>query len=176
MPSALILVTGVPGVGKTTNLRAVTSRCEIVQFGTRLVAEANRLGYSVNRDALRLLPPNTLENLRNRVVASIPDRIILDMHLSIRTVDGFRAAIPDALLHAGSIRALIVLEADPAVILERRTARPGRQDDPGDREVHAHQAFNRKMVDQVRTATGCEVRYIEPDVRTLQRALEDFGC
>ena len=82
---SIVIVTGVPGVGKSTVMNAAKDfGYDIVNFGTTMFEEAQKEGVS-NRDDLRKLPVDFQKRLQKQAGEKIGqmDNVIVDTHASI---------------------------------------------------------------------------------------------
>jgi adenylate kinase len=106
-----------------------------------MLSAAKERNLVADRDGLRSLPEEVRRALRVETLASLPEEGILDTHLSIRTPHGLEPAVPMTLRPWGKI---VLLEAPPALILDRRQSRVGRADFSDSLEtIEAQQVYNR---------------------------------
>lgn len=107
-----------------------------------MLDQATREGLNLSRDDLRGLPRSERERLRSLAMRTLPESCILDIHLSTQAAQGLEPALP-AELAERRLGCVVVLQADPAVVLERRRGRGGRMD-PHDtlEDIAEQQAFN----------------------------------
>lgn len=173
---AIIIASGVPGVGKTTCLERVRSSRPIVNFGTLLLDVAVRRGLVRSRDELRELPPDQRRALRREAVSQLSPDCILDVHLSVRTRSGLEPSLPAEIAEL-PVAAVLLFEGDPSAILARRRLRTGRQD-PSDSEasIAEQQALNRTLAANVCGRTGAMLRTIETtrSIGAVVKEMADF--
>jgi adenylate kinase len=171
----LVIVTGVPGVGKTTVLTTAIATCkergvsvEHVNYGDVMFEEAKAKGFVKERDSMRRLSVKQQIFLQLKAAKKISAiaykrNVILDTHMFIRTPDGYMPGIPSwvgALLMPDSI---VLLEADPSEISKRRAkdaAIRAREADSA-AKVNEHQLLGRGGAAALSVQTGCTVAIAE---------------
>jgi adenylate kinase len=135
-----VIIVGLPGVGKTTLISKAVELlkkrdCEytVVIFGSLMLEESRELNLT-NRDQMRRLSVDEQRRLQQRAAGRIAamkeDLIIIDTHLLISTEEGYYPGLPLDLLDTIKPTNIIMISADPANILERRT-----QDKSRDRDI-----------------------------------------
>ena len=129
------IVTGIPGVGKTTVLSKVKEILDekkinnkIVNYGDYMLMTAIKLGYVNNRDEIRKLPIEKQKQLQIEAARGIAREaaeggeglLFIDTHAVIRTPSGYLPGLPKYVIEEINPRVIFLLEADPKVILERQ--------------------------------------------------------
>ena len=138
-PKRILIVVGVPGVGKTTVIKKVEAllnksgdKNSVVVFGTIMLSEAKKMGIS-DRDDIRKLNVNEQKELQNKAsdyIRTIKDEIIIvDTHLFIRTSSGFLPGIPENVIKKLKPTNLVLITASPEEIMERRATDNSRERD-----------------------------------------------
>ena len=121
---ALIVVTGIPGVGKTTVMKQAAQGMDIqfVTFGTVMVEIAQELGLVENRDDMRKLTLEQQKELQIKSAEKIAQmqNVILDTHCTVKTPQGYMPGLPEWVITRLKPRAIVVVEADPKEIFDRR--------------------------------------------------------
>ena len=149
-PKRILIVVGVPGVGKTTVIKKVEAllnksgdKNSVVVFGTIMLSEAKKMGIS-DRDDIRKLNVNEQKELQNKAsdyIRTIKDElIIVDTHLFIRTPSGFLPGIPENVIKKLKPTNLVLITASPEEILERRAT-----DNSRDRDMISIEDINREL-------------------------------
>ena len=149
-PKRILIVVGVPGVGKTTVIKKVETllnksgdKNSVVVFGTIMLSEAKKMGIS-DRDDIRKLNVNEQKELQNKAsdyIRTIKDElIIVDTHLFIRTPSGFLPGIPENVIKKLKPTNLVLITASPEEILERRAT-----DNSRDRDMLSIEDINREL-------------------------------
>jgi len=167
----LVIVTGVPGVGKTTVLTSAIAICKErgvdvmhVNYGDVMFEEATAKGLVKGRDEMRRLPIKeqvALQLSAAKKIRSIAEKsnVILDTHMFIRTPDGYMPGIPSWVAESLLPDSIVLLEADPESISKRRMKDVGirtREDDEPYR-IDEHQLMGRGGAAAISVLTGCTV-------------------
>jgi adenylate kinase len=157
-----IVITGVPGVGKSTviNAAAEASKLKVVVYGTEMFQLAKERGLVEHRDQMRALPPDTQRELQEAAakrIAGMGD-VIVDTHCTIKTPRGFLPGLPEWVAKGLDLRQVILVEADPAEIAARRAKDATRvRDEDQPASIDEHQRQNRYAAWAVATLTGATV-------------------
>ncbi|MCE4602167.1 MAG: adenylate kinase [Desulfurococcales archaeon] len=142
-PFRVVIVTGVPGVGKTTVLSKLEEiaekegiRVKIVNYGSYMLETALREGLVENRDQLRHLPLRRQLELQRLAAQKIiedaanelsgDDVLIIDTHALVRTSAGYWPGLPRHVLDELKPDMIALIEAKPDVIVERQARDRGR--------------------------------------------------
>ncbi|MEM4679287.1 MAG: AAA family ATPase, partial [Candidatus Jordarchaeales archaeon] len=98
---AVVVVTGVPGVGKTTVIdnaieaaRKEGMKITLMNYGTVMLEIAKAKGLVENRDQMRKLPSNIQREVQKLAAEKIADAakegiVVVDTHMLINTPEGF---------------------------------------------------------------------------------------
>jgi len=167
----LVIVTGVPGVGKTTVLTSAIAICKErgvdikhVNYGDVMFEEATARGLVKDRDEMRRLPVKdqvALQLSAAKRIRSIAERsnVMLDTHMFIRTPDGYMPGIPSWVAESLLPDSIVLLEADPESISKRRMKDVGirtREDDEPSK-INEHQLMGRGGAAAISVLTGCTI-------------------
>lgn len=145
MGSNIIIITGVPGSGKTTVLNEIVKEyplVKIVNFGEQMMQQASLNG--IDRDLLRKLPLSKQQEVSMAVankIAYLEGLTIVDMHTLIKTPLGFHPGLPEHILKVLRPCAIAIIESLPSIIYERRRQDTVRRKDletVEDIEHHQH--------------------------------------
>ncbi|MFN2434133.1 MAG: adenylate kinase [Nitrososphaeraceae archaeon] len=126
----IVIIVGVPGVGKSTIISNATSTLQNkgttlsrVVFGSVMFEEAKKLGIN-NRDQIRKLTVNVQQRLQNMAadhITGLSDLlVVVDTHLFIKTQSGYYPGLPMNLILKLNPERLILITANPEEILNRR--------------------------------------------------------
>ncbi|QKQ99944.1 adenylate kinase [Metallosphaera tengchongensis] len=130
------IVTGIPGVGKTTVLNTIkeiltknNAKFIIMNYGDYMLKTAIELKYVNNRDEIRKLPLNLqrelqLEAARNifRDASSLGDGLsFLDTHAVVRTPGGYLPGLPKHIIEILQPQVIFLIESEPEQILKRQS-------------------------------------------------------
>ncbi len=136
-PFRVVVVTGVPGVGKTTvlgHLERLAAKegfqVKVVNFGTYMLETALREGLVKHRDEMRKLPLRRqleLQRLAARRIAEdaareLPENaaLIIDTHALVKTVAGYWPGLPKHVLDELKPDMIAVIEASPEEVAARQ--------------------------------------------------------
>jgi len=161
----VIVVTGIPGVGKTTVMKQAAEGIDIkfVTFGSVMIDIAKEIGLVKDRDEMRKLTLDQQKDLQIRSaekVASMGD-VILDTHCTVKTPKGYMPGLPEWVLKKLKPTAIVVVEADPDEIFNRRAKDATRNRDPdSEEEIAEHQQINRAAAMSYATLTGATVKIV----------------
>jgi adenylate kinase len=134
------IVVGIAGVGKSTVISRAAellsqknTKATIIVFGTLMFEESKKMGLK-NRDEMRKLSiedQHLLQDIAAKKIAQMNEEIlIIDTHMFINTTEGYYPGIPSRLLEILKPSYLIMIAADPAEIVRRRTT-----DNTRDRDI-----------------------------------------
>ncbi|MHA1959150.1 MAG: adenylate kinase [Candidatus Thorarchaeota archaeon] len=185
----IVIVTGIPGVGKTT---VVNTAVEIVlnnhgesvlvlNFGTAMFEVALDKGYVKDRDELRKMPTLRQREIQRLAGEAIADkgkeaRVIVDTHTLIQTENGYLIGLPEWVSKAIQPKTVVLVEADSGNIAGRRSSDETRtRDDQLVDEIQIHQEMCRAAAVSVGTLTGATVRIIKNREGQVQKAAEELA-
>lgn len=152
MSMNIIIVTGVPGCGKTTVLNhVVRSRPDIpiINYGDVMLQEASAL--NIHRDAMRRLPLSQQQQIGLQAAKKIAQNshpiIIVDTHAYIKTPLGYCPGIPLPVLNVLNPKIIAMIECSPSSIYERRHSDSFRnRDKESIQQIEYHQNINRSFL------------------------------
>lgn len=169
-----MIVTGVPGVGKSSVMEGVSKAfaVPIVNYGSIMFEEANARKLADSRDLMRKLPAETQRQIQSKAaerIGAMADAII-DTHCLIKTREGYLPGIPMTVLSLIAPHGIVLVEAPPAQIFARRQKDQSRTRDPDtEAAIDEHQAMNRAAACAMAVVSGATVKV----VANLDRGLED---
>lgn len=127
------VVTGLPGVGKSTVLnelerlaKQADKKVQIVNFGTIMLELAKKKNKDIARDEIRLKPISFQHKLQANAASTIAkmakggSTLIVDTHMMVRTDSGYWAGLPIYVLKKLQPDFFVLIEAPPEEILNRR--------------------------------------------------------
>ncbi len=172
-----IVVTGVPGVGKTTVMEAAAKAgdLKVVVYGSEMFRVAEAEGVVKDRDEMRRLAPAEQKRIQVAAAASIAAQgdVIVDTHASIRTPQGYLPGLPAWVLETLKPDAIVLVEATPEEIAGRRSKDETRQRDVDDPATIArHQELNRAFAASYATLTGAVVALVFNHDGRVEQAVE----
>jgi adenylate kinase len=169
-----IVITGTPGVGKTSVLNKLAKEAEkekialrIVNFGTIMNQMLESSGNNVDRDELRkqnfgkqkkiqLKAAKEISKMKNNYV------LIVDTHMFIRTPVGAFPGLPEYVMKVLDPSMLVLLEANPKDITKRREKDQTRKRDAQTfQDVEFDLEWGRKTAAACATISGTPVSIIK---------------
>ena len=161
----VIVVTGIPGVGKTTVMKKAAEGMDIefVTFGTVMVDIAKETGLVKDRDEMRTLTLEQQKDLQIKSAEKIASmgNVILDTHCTVKTLKGYMPGLPEWVIKKLNPTAIVVVEAGPEEIYNRRTNDATRNRDPDSKEkIAEHQQINRAAAMAYAALTGSTVKIV----------------
>jgi adenylate kinase len=161
----VIVVTGIPGVGKTTVMKKAAEgmNIEFVTFGTIMEEIAKETGLVKDRDEMRKLTLDQQKNLQIKSAEKVAKmgNVILDTHCTIKTPKGYMPGLPEWVVKRINPTTIVVVEADPEEIYNRRVNDPSRKRDPDTKEqIAEHQQINRAAAMAYAALTGATVKIV----------------
>jgi adenylate kinase len=172
----IIIVTGIPGTGKTTVCSEVVKlaerigkKVEVINYGSVMVEVSHKSGKSLHRDALRKSGLTFQRNLQAQAAKIISEKttkvqgdLIVDTHMSIKTVDGYLAGLPFHVLQLLNPEMFILVEAEPLEVLSRRLKDKTRKRDKAMEGGIAEEIlFSRLMAAACAVLTGASVKIVK---------------
>ncbi len=189
MVANIVVVFGIPGVGKTTVLSETVEtapkeglKVQVVNFGDKMleVALEEKLieGGEKARDQIRRLPLETqrrIQRISGEKIAKIAEEsegtVIVDTHVLIQTPFGYLTGLPVWVAEALKPNILAIIEAKIEEITSRRAKDLTRERDLDEEEkIKEHQKMNRWGAVCVATLTGATVAIIENSEKKVGEA------
>jgi len=161
----VIVVTGIPGVGKTTVMKKAAEGLDIkfVTFGTVMIDIAKEIGLVKDRDEMRKLSLEQQKDLQIKSAEKVASmgNVILDTHCTVKTPKGYMPGLPEWVLKKLMPTAIVVVEADPEEIFNRRAKDLTRARDPDSvDQIAEHQFVNRSAAMAYAALTGATVKIV----------------
>jgi adenylate kinase len=174
----VIVVTGIPGVGKTTVMQKAAEGMDIqfVTFGTIMIDIAKKLGLVKDRDEMRKLSLDQQKELQIKTAEKVGrmKNVILDTHCTVKTPKGYMPGLPEWVLKKLKPSAIVIVEADPQEIYNRRAKDATRSRDPDSVEkIAEHQMMNRAAAMSYATLTGATVKIVFNHDDALDAAVKE---
>ena len=190
----VIVVTGIPGTGKTTVCnelaklaKQIGRKVEVINYGTIMVELSRKREKTLHRDELRKSGLSFQRDLQAEAAKVISDKtagakgdIIVDTHMSIKTVDGYWAGLPFHVLQLLNPEMFILVEAEAHEVLSRRLKDITRKRDKVlEGEVAEEILFSRLMAAACAVLTGASVKIVKnpagKHVEAAKEALKLLG-
>ncbi len=187
MGKKVLVVTGVPGSGKTTvtegalkQLRAQGVNYEFLNYGDiMLELMSEREGVS-DRDEMRKVstgPYREIQREAARRIARAAERkpVLVDTHCLVRKPEGYYPGLPSWVLEELKPESIIIVEATPEEIAGRRTKDASRKRDKElIHEIEEHQLLNRAAAAAYAAFSGATVRIIQNRDKKLNEAVKEM--
>jgi adenylate kinase len=182
-----VIITGVPGVGKTTvvnealkKLKTEGIEYQSINFGSFMFDVAMADGTVKDRDQMRSLDKTVQKRLQQnaaQAIAKIPGNVLVDTHASVKTPKGYLAGLPEWVLHEIMPDLIVLVETDDDQVLMRRLSDQTRsRDKEGSKAIAEHQQFNRAIAASYAMLTGCTIKMITNADFLLDRAADDMAA
>lgn len=187
MAGKKVIITGVPGVGKTTVINGAFDKVtaegikyQNLNFGSFMFEVAKAEGLVADRDEMRKLDrlqQKRLQKLAAEKIAAIDGNVIVDTHASVKTPNGYLAGLPEWVITAIMPDIIVLVETDNDQILVRRLSDETRtRDMEGAKSIAEHQEMNRSFAAAYSMLTGCTVKIITNADFLLDKAVESLAA
>src|SRR5512136_1322822 len=171
MEGKKVIITGVPGVGKTTVVNEALKKIKeegveykSINFGTFMFEVAKKDNIVQDRDQMRTLDravQKTLQQRAGQAISKVSGNVLIDTHASVKTPKGYLAGLPEWVLREIMPDIIVLVETDDDQILMRRLTDETRaRDKEGSRSIAEHQQFNRSIAAAYSMMTGCTIKII----------------
>jgi len=171
----VVIVTGIPGVGKTTVINTAVDmvkekhgeEVKVLNFGTEMFEVASKKGQVKSRDEMRKLPTAIQRESQQLAGEAIAEkgktaRVIVDTHTLIQTNNGFLIGLPEWVVRAISPKTIVLVEGESDKIALRRDDDATRtRDTQMIDDIEVHQQMCRAAAVAGGTLTGATVRIIK---------------
>ena len=184
----VIVVTGIPGTGKTTVCNETLKLAEqtrkkiqAVNYGSVMVELSRRRGNSLHRDELRRCGLTFQRNLQveaakiiSKKTGEVDGDLIVDTHMSIKTANGYLAGLPFHVLQLLNPDMFVLVEAEPHEVLSRRFRdRTRKRDKVLEDEIMEEILFSRLMAVACAVLTGASVKIVRNPAGKQAEAAEE---
>jgi adenylate kinase len=167
----VVVITGIPGVGKSTitrlALRRTRAKFRLVNFGDLMFEEAVKAGLVKHRDEMRKLEPKTQRELQLKAAQKIVEMarkepVLLDTHATIKTPVGYLLGFPREVIEVINPNFIVIIEATPSEILGRRLRDLKRDRDvETEEQIERHQDLNRAAAVSYAMHSNALIKIIE---------------
>lgn len=185
--SKVVVVTGVPGVGKSTviegalkQLKARGIGCDLINYGDVMLELMREREGVTDRDEMRKVPTGPYREVQREAAKRIAraakqKSVLLDTHCLVKKPEGYYPGLPRWVLEELNPESIILIEAAPKEVAARRskdTAR--RRDKEVLNEVVEHQQLNRAAAAAYAALTGATIRIINNRDGGLSKAVKEL--
>ncbi|WP_096395956.1 adenylate kinase [Halorubrum trapanicum] len=167
---SVTLVSGVNGVGLSSVCQAVRRGLgdgyKLINFGDVMLEQAAAMGITTERARLGTLSQTETRRLQRRAGEFVAEEaettnVILSTHLAVETRTGYVQGLPVEVLQDVSPDAFVLVEAEPATILERRRESDRDLNGVTERRIDFEQDLNRSAALQYARDQNAPVRFVE---------------
>ncbi len=183
----VVVVTGVPGVGKSTVLDGALNQLktkgveyELIIYGDVMLELLKREGIT-HRDEMRKFPVGPYREVQReagkqiaRVAKQKP--VLVDTHCLVKKPEGYYPGLPRWVLEELKPESIVIIEAPPEEVAGRRAkdAAARKRDKELLNEVVEHQQLNRATATAYAALTGATVRIIHNRDGKLSEAIREM--
>ncbi|UCE73339.1 MAG: adenylate kinase [Methanomassiliicoccales archaeon] len=173
-----MVVTGVPGVGKTSVMEGVAKEkgLAIVNYGTVMFEVARAEGLVENRDQIRKLPVEVQRVVQEKAAQKIYEvgDVIIDTHCTIKTIGGYYPGLPEWVLRKLKPHRILLVEATKEEIAKRRGKDESRtRDKETNEEIEEHQMMNRYAAMAYSMLSGASIKIVFNHDGGLEAAIKE---
>lgn len=170
-----IIVTGIPGTGKTTVCNVVEKLAKnaglevnVINYGTAMVEILQKYEKEMERDTMRKTDINFQRKLQRETAGAVLEKVgrlggitIIDTHMSIKTLEGYLPGLPSHVLQLLKPEMFVLVEAQPNEISSRRMKDTTRKRDEAVEEaIKEELLFSRLMAGACAVLTGSPVKIV----------------
>ena len=182
-----VILTGIPGVGKTTILNQLQNlakergiKLTVLNYGTVMNELFKKYGRKIGRDEIRQQQVSIQKKIQDRAARILARKIrnpitIIDTHMFIRTKTGLWSGLPESVLSRLKPSLIVLVEASPEEIAERRRSDTTRmRDDLVVEEVKFDLEWSRATASACAVSTGAPVKIISNEAGKQREAAEEL--
>lgn len=136
---------------------------QFVTFGTVMIDIAKETGLAKDRDEMRKLSLEQQKKLQIKTAERIAEmkNVIVDTHCTVKTPKGYMPGLPEWVVKKLNPTAIVIVEADPEEIYNRRARDPTRNRDQDSKEnIAEHQQMNRAAAMAYAALSGATVKIV----------------
>jgi adenylate kinase len=183
----VVVVTGVPGSGKSTvidrALRELKERgidYEVVNYGDVMMELMREREGVTDRDEMRKIPTDRYREIQREAGRRIAEEakkksVLVDTHCLIKKPEGYYPGLPIWVLRELEPELIILVEAEEVEIARRRVKDIDRKRDQELLiEISEHQQLNRATAMAYAAITGAAVRLIQNRDQKLNEAVNEM--
>ena len=180
----MIIILGVPGVGKSTVIKplAEAKGYRMLNYGDMMFEIASKEFGVDHRDKIRALPKEKQFEIQEKValvLAKEKGKVILDTHCSIQTPQGYLPGLPKKLLEKLPVTGLVYVTAPVEEIIDRRKKdfeATGRVRPTEPKAILEHEGVNRELLSAYAFFCGVPAMIIENRNGKLEEAREKVSA
>jgi len=183
----VVVVTGIPGVGKSTVIAGALEKLreeglvyELVNYGDVMLEMMGEQMGITDRDEMRKVPFEPYREIQRAAAERIAEMaelkpVLLDTHCSVKKPEGYLPGLPRWALESLKPESIVLIEAEPEEVVARRTKDVSRRrDEELLAEVAEHQQLNRAIAMAYAALVGATVKIVKNRNGKLNEAIEDM--
>jgi len=185
--ASIIILTGIPGVGKTTILNELQNvakergiKLTVLNYGTVMNELFKKYGRKISRDEIRRQQISIQKKIQDQAAQILARKMrnpitIIDTHMFIRTKTGLWSGLPESVLSRLKPSLIVLVEAPPEEIAKRRRSDTTRmRDDLAMEEVKFDLEWSRATASACAVSTGAPVKIISNEAGKQREAAEEL--
>ncbi len=182
----IIVITGLPGAGKTTTIEAVMKeigdKIQVISFGTEMMKIVQKYGVNHRDEIRKKLTPAQIEEAQievakyiDKIAKETKKLILVDTHASIKTEFGYLPGIPDSVIYNMKISGFVYITTKYEEIIKRREKDVTRYRDEEDKvEISLHNEMNLAVLSACAIKTGAPVKIIVNRDGQLEKSVNEL--
>lgn len=183
----IVVVTGVPGSGKTTvlekalkQLKAQRVTYSVLNYGDVMLELMREREGVRDRDDMRKVSTSRYREIQREAAkriarASKQGAVIVDTHCLVKKPEGYYPGLPRWVLEELNPDPIVIIEARPEEIAGRRTKDVSRRRDKEiTQEIEEHQLMNRATAAAYAAFSGATVKIIQNRDKGLNEAVNEM--
>lgn len=186
MSEKIVVITGVPGSGKSTLIKEALAALssdgteyQLVNYGDVMLDLMKSKTGTPDRDEIRKVPLNTYMRVQREAAKRISRMarlrpILLDTHCLVKKPEGYYPGLPRHVLEEIRPESIILIEATPEEVAERRAKDSSRS--RGRElaiEIEEHQQLNRAAAMAYSALSGAPVVLIQNSNKGFKKAVNN---
>ena len=183
----IIIITGIPGSGKTTVLEATLEllqthgiKYESVSYGTEMFNVAKKEESIKDRDELRKMDAKTQKKIQSLVGEKIAKlasntNVVVDTHCTVKTPSGYLVGLPEWVVTKINPDIVVLIEGTANEIHLRRSSDDSRvRDSDSEYAINEQQQMNRSCAIGVGILTGSTTKIILNKNNELHNSVKEL--
>jgi adenylate kinase len=185
--SKVVVVTGVPGSGKSTVIDGALKELKehgvdygVVNYGDVMMELMREREGVTDRDEMRKVPTGRYREIQREAGRRIAEKaeekpVLVDTHCLVRKPEGYYPGLPFWVLEELKPELIIIVEAEEDEIAKRRVKDISRKRNQELlNEITEHQQLNRAAAMAYAALTGAAVKLIQNRDRKLNEAVNEM--
>jgi len=182
----IIVITGVPGVGKSTlikealaALRSDGTEYQLVNYGDVMLDLMESRAGTPDRDEIRKMPLKNYIRVQREAAKRIARMarmkpVLLDTHCLVKKPEGYYPGLPHHVLEELQPESIILIEAMPEEVAERRAKDVSRRRAKELAiEIGEHQQLNRAAAMAYSALSGAPIVFIRNSNKGFKKAVDN---